>query len=285
MLYLFTVGSSDVETQRRGAVALSFVGPKVLPDVVPSQKQLRYHQSRIAAHTATSNAVPLRCIAIHGCLPDQYIYRILEPMYTMTMGAALSSKVKIHMGELTEFKYHLKSYGIPIELIPLTDTGNIKHTNFKQWLKLRRHLELLESSEGESWPRSRVGNQQQQQQQQQHRPTSVMDYLCSNDFRWSSQGGSLGYNGAERQQHRGSKHRPVKNRIVEFPGSNDVLFRRGKLKMTEDWFDLVSRVLCIIWWIFAIFILRFKICGDYLTCKIHFDLYSFSHFFLLLFAS
>ena len=31
--------------------------------------------------------------------------------------------------------------GVPIELIPSTDTGNIKSVNLKQWMNLRIHLE------------------------------------------------------------------------------------------------------------------------------------------------
>jgi hypothetical protein len=34
--------------------------------------------------------------------------------------------------------------GIPSELLPKTDTGNIKSVNLKQWIKLRTHLELEE---------------------------------------------------------------------------------------------------------------------------------------------
>jgi hypothetical protein len=38
--------------------------------------------------------------------------------------------------------------GIPIELIPSTDAGNIKSVNFKQWMKLRTHLEHEEQTSG-----------------------------------------------------------------------------------------------------------------------------------------
>ena len=47
------------------------------------------------------------------------------------------------LGESVEVQYILRGYGIPVELIPLTDTGNIKTNYLKQWIKLRMNLEAL----------------------------------------------------------------------------------------------------------------------------------------------
>ncbi len=51
-------------------------------------------------------------------------------------------------GESIERQYSIKSYGVPVELIPLTDTGNIKTTYLKQWMKLRRKVEVIKMTEG-----------------------------------------------------------------------------------------------------------------------------------------
>ena len=69
-------------------------------------------------------------------------------------------------------RHVFSGYGIPTEMIPITDTGNVKHTFLRQWIKLRTLL--------------------------------------------------------ERKDHFGSSgtlHDPGK--IVEFPGSSDVLYRTG----------------------------------------------------------
>jgi len=55
--------------------------------------------------------------------------------------------MKFHVGENIELQYSLKGYGLPIELIPLTDTGNVKTTYLKQWMKLRRILEVMKMTE------------------------------------------------------------------------------------------------------------------------------------------
>lgn len=45
-------------------------------------------------------------------------------------------------GEGMELQYRLKSYGIPVDLTPITDSGNIKTTHLKQWLRLRKIIEV-----------------------------------------------------------------------------------------------------------------------------------------------
>lgn len=44
-------------------------------------------------------------------------------------------------GDRTEITYNLLGYGIPVDLLPLTDSGNIKTTNLLQWLKVRKAYE------------------------------------------------------------------------------------------------------------------------------------------------
>ena len=40
-----------------------------------------------------------------------------------------------------EIQYHLHGYGIPVDQIPITDTGNIKTKNLFQWIRVRKYLE------------------------------------------------------------------------------------------------------------------------------------------------
>ena len=42
-----------------------------------------------------------------------------------------------------EIQYHLHGYGIPVDQIPITDTGNIKTKNLFQWIRVRKYLESL----------------------------------------------------------------------------------------------------------------------------------------------
>ena len=58
--------------------------------------------------------------------------------------------VYVCKGEHIELQYSIKSYGVPVELVPLTDTGNIKTAYLKQWMKLRRIIEVMKMTEGTS---------------------------------------------------------------------------------------------------------------------------------------
>jgi hypothetical protein len=44
-------------------------------------------------------------------------------------------------GDSMETQYHLHGYGIPVDQIPITDTGNIKTKNLCQWIRVRKYLE------------------------------------------------------------------------------------------------------------------------------------------------
>ena len=45
------------------------------------------------------------------------------------------------VGDRTEISYQLLGYGIPVDLLPLTDSGNVKTKNLFQWLKHRKVVE------------------------------------------------------------------------------------------------------------------------------------------------
>lgn len=66
----------------------------------------------------------------------------------MTMGITYRLRLKFHVGEGVELQYRLKSYGIPVDLTPITESGNIKTTHLKQWLRLRKIIEVGMTPDG-----------------------------------------------------------------------------------------------------------------------------------------
>lgn len=60
----------------------------------------------------------------------------------MTLGMHYRCRLRFHVGETVELQYILKSYGIPVGLTPITDSGNVKTTYLKQWLRLRKVIEV-----------------------------------------------------------------------------------------------------------------------------------------------
>ena len=109
MLYLLTIVSNDVESQRRGMVNIAFfMEPKVVPGEDDADRKLQLiHKSRSKTHATIASSMPCRLSAVHGCMPDRLIYHILCLMYGMALGKEFSAKCRHHFGEPTELKYQL----------------------------------------------------------------------------------------------------------------------------------------------------------------------------------
>jgi hypothetical protein len=90
------------------------------------------------------------------------------------------------------------SAGIPIELLPSTDTGNIKSVNLRHWMKLRKHLECEKQKS------------------------------YSSDSDNSNSGGGYDSGGVSTTSSAITTTTTTIHDIVECPLSNDVIFRRGK---------------------------------------------------------
>jgi hypothetical protein len=53
----------------------------------------------------------------------------------------LSPNLPLSSGERTEIEYSLQSYGIYVDQIPLTGSGNVKLQHLHQWIKVRKAIE------------------------------------------------------------------------------------------------------------------------------------------------
>ena len=53
-----------------------------------------------------------------------------------------------------ERRYSLQGFGIPVDTIPITDSGNIKKTYLYQWIKVRKMIEAAEDDSMILLPRS-----------------------------------------------------------------------------------------------------------------------------------
>lgn len=59
----------------------------------------------------------------------------------------MTGKNSFITGKNVEMEYALKGYGIPVENIPLTDTGNIKTIYLKQWMKVRKAFDAMDEKD------------------------------------------------------------------------------------------------------------------------------------------
>lgn len=176
--YFWMIASNDVESQQKGVVFLVWPSSNFKRDEdtgsscddnisniptadgttasSPTKSASTFQQRKIPSqldrelHDKCNAAAPIRLAAVHFCFPNNPFFHLLRSVMTMTLGIHYRRRLKFHVGEGTELQYILKSYGIPIENLPITDTGNIKTTYLKQWLRIRKIIEVKMLSTGRS---------------------------------------------------------------------------------------------------------------------------------------
>lgn len=141
---------NDIESQQKGLIAITEAycwsdeddsggGDKRSKTLLkfPHPKEGLYYTKRLLESLAN------RLIAIHNCWPDRPAFRIISKLLTIygVSGSTQRSRLRFHVGDELEMRYRLKSFGIPIELLPITETGSIKMTNHNHWVKTRKHIE------------------------------------------------------------------------------------------------------------------------------------------------
>lgn len=166
---------NQLETQRKGVVVVHFPSTQH----VQSNFSFAMAREKPKMFARPFASIPLRMVALHFCLPN---IPWVKTMSSLLVLSNLVPRSKYHFGNDVELRYQLQGYGIPTELIPITDTGNIKRANHKLWFKLRTYLETqAQQSEGET------------------------ESLSSSERSY-----------------------PPVSQIIDCPGLNDVVFRRGK---------------------------------------------------------
>ena len=146
MLYnLYTMGTNDVDTQRRGVILILWAQGDFFHQLKPQQ----FNLLRTPLRKVTKSR-PLRVCAVHYCSPDTPFYRFLHGILTNVIYSPTATELyqadkfprfRIHLGKPIELGYALQSYGISTDKIPITPTGTIKTHYFYQWMWIRHMIE------------------------------------------------------------------------------------------------------------------------------------------------
>lgn len=206
-LYVWTVASNDVSTQQKGAILICWDGRKDMALPRPSEQQLIRKFFR---------AIPVRICGIHFCFPDTPFYRMARAIFTLTVGAAEHrNRLRFHVGEETELKYQVGTFGVPVSQIPITETGNVKKGSFQKWIAMRVISEEIEAREVEARRQKRIQAQAAEfsPTQQSHWQLSTQATPRMTDFMT-----------LENQNRNVVSPNP---QFVEYPNLNDVAFRKG----------------------------------------------------------
>lgn len=132
-LYMAQVMNQDLESQQKGFVLVMFSGDHAgfkLPNEGDDRAAKQLQES-----------FPIRYSALHGCFPDTPVFRIMQAIQTLASSKDHRLRLRFHVGRSLENRYRLLSYGIPVDTIPITDTGTVKTKHFIQWIKSRQMIE------------------------------------------------------------------------------------------------------------------------------------------------
>lgn len=162
IFYLWnSISSHDIETQRKGAIVLADIC--AWGGINNESWKTRLLYIKLAAKHF--QAIPTRIVAIHVCAPNTTIARLLHRFMVLNFGSqAQRVRFRVHLkntckgltfdrskheaetwsceccGELY-IRYQLKTYGIPTDLLPFTDSGTITTKNHTIWTKSRKYFE------------------------------------------------------------------------------------------------------------------------------------------------
>jgi len=134
--YIWLTASNDVESQKKGmiGIALPAGGDVSFSPTMPSKEDIMLQHKFYSA-------CPMRICALHLCFPDSFFYTVCWKLVALTVGEKNKRRLKFNMGTVIELKYNLMSYGVLPDLLPLTETGNIKLKNHLQWIQARKLID------------------------------------------------------------------------------------------------------------------------------------------------
>uniref|UniRef100_A0A6U9Z194 CRAL-TRIO domain-containing protein n=2 Tax=Pseudo-nitzschia australis TaxID=44445 RepID=A0A6U9Z194_9STRA len=135
MFYLCWVAGLDLETQSKGVVVI------IWPVADVAMNHIKNEEHMIQLQKERLKGSPIRTCAFHFCVPDTPLCYVLRTIFALTLDKTKRCRLKFHIGHLMELRYLVKGYGIPVDHIPLTETGNVKTQNLRIWMKLRSTLE------------------------------------------------------------------------------------------------------------------------------------------------
>lgn len=203
--YLWDVITRDsVESQRKGFIMLRLLGDDNTTDktIIDKKNNVKNSKDRANLFTIFYNvnkilkSIPSRITAIHVNVPNNPAFRLMSKIFlTQTLSGVNSDLIPRCVfgpgGTYMETRYRLKSYGIPSQLLPLTNTDTIKCTYHNQWIKTRKILERKEKEIG----------------------ANQMGTKITSDPRETHEGAAA-----------------AADLLVECPALNDVVFRKGSRK-------------------------------------------------------
>ncbi len=152
LLYLWDVVTRDsIESQQRGFVIIRLLSTVSREDTFPPTESSTADGFRSVVNNFNRilSSIPSRLVAVHTRVPNHPGHKLVWKLFVTHVfsGENVSLRSRF-VASLTsssmEMIYRLKTYGIPIKTLPLTESNSIKSAYHNQWIKTRKLLEEQE---------------------------------------------------------------------------------------------------------------------------------------------
>jgi len=129
--FAMSLVADDEETQKKGLVFIAYALGLEVADGIREFFWL---------HTRIGIALPVRVGAFHYCMDKLAVQPIIQLM-AFGMDRKILSRMRLFVGGDVECQYHLTTYGISPDCIPLTSTNKVKAAHIDAWIKRRKRVE------------------------------------------------------------------------------------------------------------------------------------------------
>ncbi|KAG7344954.1 hypothetical protein IV203_032485 [Nitzschia inconspicua] len=138
--YILFVASRDIETQQKGLVFVSWG---------KGEATHWPHKEELIRADRLFSSMPVRFASIHQCFNNTPMFKLLMALNILVIkGAGNKMRLQTHLEDDCEVRYKLLTFGIPVDLLPVTESNNIKTKNHHLWIKGRRAIEQAEQNAG-----------------------------------------------------------------------------------------------------------------------------------------
>jgi hypothetical protein len=124
-IYMWMILAEDEENQKRGLVLIALKMGSF--DLRKGSRALAQEVPRAVSW------LPIRTCALHFCT-DESFSGVFFRLVVLGMPADSRARIRFHKGTYTEIMYSLLGFGIPVDLIPFSQSGAIKKTNLNRWI-------------------------------------------------------------------------------------------------------------------------------------------------------
>ena len=138
-MFLHWVVSEDIETQQKGIVFVAWVYDEDEERSWKNAIRPKMKSNLKHYHKMHFDALPIRLASFQHFSPDDTVFfRSMCTLYFFHMPANIRKFFRGHFGNEVELLYKLSSFGVPVDLLPVSSTRKVKTANQFAWVSVQR---------------------------------------------------------------------------------------------------------------------------------------------------